>query len=272
MSLSLVDTRPLFRPLTRSIVSLERQLTPEDWGRPTLAGRWVVRDVATHLLDTALRRLSFHRDRHQPPPPPSSVSDDLTALINALNADWVDASARLSPRVIIDLYASVSSELSDFFESLPIDAPALFPVSWAGGAPEGWLDVGREFTEVWHHGAQIRDAVGAGPFPDSAWLHAVLQISMHALPYAYRDVPASSGQTLAIVVTGPAGGCWLLRRGESRWQIEEGESATPDARATMTDETAWRLLFNALSRSDAEPPQIEGDLARPLLRARSVIV
>ena len=54
-----------------------------------------MRDVATHLLDTALRRLSFHRDKHQPPPP-AAVSDDLTALINALNADWVDASARLS--------------------------------------------------------------------------------------------------------------------------------------------------------------------------------
>lgn len=272
MSRPLVDTRPLFRPLTRSIVALERQLTPEDWSRPTLAGRWVVRDVATHLIDTALRRLSFHRDGHRPPPPSASSPDDLTALINALNADWVDASARLSPRVITDLYASVSSELSDFFESLPIDAPALFPVSWAGDASDGWLDTGREFTEIWHHGAQIREAVGAGPFSDSSWLRAVLQISMLALPHAYREVPARPGQTVAIAVRGPAGGCWVLRRGENRWSIAEGEESTPDARVTMADETAWRLLFNALSRSHLEPPQIEGDLARPLLRARSVIV
>jgi uncharacterized protein (TIGR03083 family) len=272
MSLPVVDTRALFRPLTQEIVALERRLSPADWERPTLAARWRVRDVAAHMLDTALRRLSLQRDRHQPPPARIESSDDLLALINTLNADWVEASARLSPRVITDLYAFVSSELSEFFEKLPIDAPALFPVSWAGDAPEGWLDTGREFTEVWHHGAQIRDAVGAGPFSDPAWLRAVLQISMWALPHAYRDVPASSGQTLAIVVTGPAGGHWLLRRGDARWQIEEGESATPDARATMPDESAWRLLFNALSRSGAEPPQIEGDLARPLLRARSVIV
>jgi uncharacterized protein (TIGR03083 family) len=271
MSRPLVDTRFLFRPLTRSIVALERQLTPADWARPTLAGRWVVREVATHLLDTALRRLSFQRDRHQPPPPPV-VSDDLTALINALNADWVEASARLSPRVITDLYAWVSSDLSDFFESLPIDAPALFPVSWAGDASDGWLDTGREFTEIWHHGSQIREAVGAGPFPDPAWLRAVLLVSMTALPHSYRDVPARPGQTVAIIVTGPAGGRWVLCRGDERWRIDEGEEPNPDARVTMSDETAWRLLFNALSRSDATPPQIEGELARPLLRARSVIV
>jgi uncharacterized protein (TIGR03083 family) len=271
MSRPLVDTRPLFRPLTRSIVALERELTPEDWTRPTLAGRWVVRDVATHLLDTALRRLSLHRDRHQPPPP-AAVPDDLTALINALNAGWVDASARLSPRVITDLYASVSSELSDFFESLPIDAPALFPVSWAGDQADGWLDTGREFTEVWHHGAQIREAVGAGAFPDPAWLRAVLVIAMQGLPHSYRAVPARAGQSVAIIVTGPAGGRWVLQREDERWRIDEGEQPNPDARVTMPDETAWRLLFNALSRSHAEPPEIEGDLARPLLRARSVIV
>ena len=64
----------------------------------------------------------------------------------------------------------------------------------------------------------------------------------------------------------------MLRREDERWRIDEGEEANPDARVMMPDETAWRLLFNALSRSNAEPPQIEGDLARPLLRARSVIV
>ncbi len=53
MSLPIIDTRPLFRPLTREIVSLERRLAPADWERPTIAGRWRVRDVATHLLDTA---------------------------------------------------------------------------------------------------------------------------------------------------------------------------------------------------------------------------
>ena len=54
MSRPLVDTRFLFRPLTRSIVALERQLTPADWLRPTLAGRWVVRDHSRELIELVL--------------------------------------------------------------------------------------------------------------------------------------------------------------------------------------------------------------------------
>lgn len=43
-------------------------------------------------------------------------------------------------------------------------------MSWAGeDGDAGWLDIGREFTEQWHHQMQIRDAVGAAPLPDPAW-------------------------------------------------------------------------------------------------------
>ncbi len=43
----------------------------------------------------------------------------------------------------------------------------------------------------------------------------------------------------------------------------------------MSDETAWRLLFNALSRDAAAASIALGgnlDLARPILDARAVIV
>ena len=63
MPLPITDTRLAFRPLYREIVDLLRTLTAEDWERPTIARAWRVRDVVAHLLDTMLRRLSFHRDR-----------------------------------------------------------------------------------------------------------------------------------------------------------------------------------------------------------------
>ena len=52
-------------------------------------------------------------------------------------------------------------------------------------------------------------------------------------------------------------------------------SNAPAAEATLTDDDAWRLLFNASSIADARSRvRIDGDdtLALPLLRARSVIV
>jgi hypothetical protein len=229
------------------------------------------------MIDTALRRLSLQRDRALPGVPGPPPDQDFVAFINELNVTWTRVARRLSPRVLTDLYAQAGSDLAGFMETLDLDADAFFPVSWAGDSESRqWLDVGREFTEVWHHGAQIRDAVGAGPFPDPAWLHAVLQIAMHVLPHAYRHVSGRDDVSVAIRITGPARGTWSLRRHDGTWVVDEDrDSPNPTTALIMTDEIAWRLFFNALSPSDVESlVRVEGDadLARPALRARAVIV
>jgi uncharacterized protein (TIGR03083 family) len=278
MPLPTTDTRHEFRPLSAEIVRLLRALDAADWERPTMAGAWRVRDIAAHLADTALRRLSFHRDRAAPPAPdrPINGERDFVAFINELNASWVKAARRLSTRALTDLYATASTELADFVERLRLTDPALFPVSWAGEARSSlWLDIGREFTEVWHHGSQIREAVGAGPFQEPRWLRLVLEIALRALPHAYRSVPGRPGASIAIVITGRAAGAWALHYRHGAWDIEEGLPARPAATATMSGEVAWRLLFNALPLREAQAQvRIDGDtaFALPLLRARSVIV
>jgi len=278
MSLPVTDTRFFFRPLSADLVALLRTLPAEAWRRPTLAGSWLVRDVVAHLLDTTLRRVSFQRDGAAPPGPqaPFETERELAAFINELNASWIRASQRLSPRVLTDLYARASSDLAEVVEGLRLDGPALFPVSWAGERESlAWFDIGREFTEVWHHAAQIREAVGAGPFPDTRWLHAVLMLALHALPHAYRGVAGRPDRSLVIDITGAAGGVWTLHVREGRWDIREGDAGGPSARATMSDEVAWRLFFNALSPSEAAARvRLEGDvtLGFPLLRARAVVV
>jgi uncharacterized protein (TIGR03083 family) len=259
-------------------VALLRGLPEAAWESPTLAGAWRVRDVVAHILDGSLRRVSFHRDRHAPPAPaqPPRGERELVAFINELNAQWVETAKRLSPRLLVDLYEPVGAALADFFESLPDDAPALFSVSWAGEAESaGWFDVGREFTELWHHQAQVRDAVGAPQLADTAWLNAVLRIALRGLPHAYRDTPGAPGQAVTIEIAGPAGGVFTLLRGGERWTLLAGQEVSESARASMTDETAWRLLFNALPRERAAALVAgTGDAAllAPLLGARSVIV
>lgn len=273
-----IDTRPLFRPVSTGLVTLLRHLPPDRWASPTVAGRWTVRDVVAHLLDTTLRRLSFHRDGMTPPPPSGALTSerDFVAFINGLNARWVDAAARLSPRVLTDLYERASGEAADWFEGLPLDAPALFPVSWAGeDASAGWFDVGREFTELWHHQQQIRMAVGADPLADPRYLAAVIDVAMRGLPHAFRDVPADAGQTVVFDISGASGGRWTLSRDGPRWTLFRGELPSPTTRIGLADDTAWKLLFNALSESDAaRAVHIEGraGLGTALLRARAVIV
>jgi uncharacterized protein (TIGR03083 family) len=275
MPLPVVDTRFAFRPLSLEIVEMLRAMGRRDWERPTMAARWRVRDVVAHMIDTALRRLSLQRDQPEAALPPLA-DRELVALINDLNATWVRAAERFSPRVLTDLYAQAGADLAGFMEGLDLHAAARFPVSWAGEQQSAqWLDVGREFTEVWHHGSQVREAIGAGPFSDPQWLRFVLQIAMHVVPFAYRDVAARAGATVAIRVTGPAASAWCAEYDGRRWTVDEGERADPTTAVTMPDEVAWRLLFNALSPAEIRSRiEVEGDadLAHPLLRARSVIV
>jgi uncharacterized protein (TIGR03083 family) len=271
------DTRGLFRPVSSELVVLLRGLPQDAWQRPTIAGSWMVRDILAHLVDLTFRRLSFHRDRMPPPPPPRPINNDrdFVDFINGINRDFVEATRRFSPQVLTDLFERASGDLADFFEQLPVDAPALFPVSWAGEqSSEGWFDVGREFTELWHHQAQIRLAVGAEPLQDRRHLRALLEIALRGLPHAYRDVSAVPGTALVIDIQGPGGGTWTLVR-EAGWTIYEGRPDRPEAVARLSDESAWRLLFNALPGEQAAAVvETEGSrtLVLPLLQARSVIV
>lgn len=274
----MIETAHLFLPLQRELVALLRALEPGQWLSPTVAGEWRVREVAAHLLDGDLRRLSMHRDGNVPPPPESRIKGhrDLVAFLNGLNASWVKASARLSPRVITDMLEWTGPQVAELFESLPPHGEAFFPVAWAGeDRSENWMDTGREYTEKWHHQAQIRAAVGAPGLFAREWLYPVFALSLFALPHAFRDVGASAGSALQIVIEGDAGGSWLLVREDSAWTLNEGADAAAAARVVMDPEAAWRLFYNALGIEEAKKrieAAGEASLIDAFLAARSVMV
>ncbi|MDP3719429.1 MAG: maleylpyruvate isomerase family mycothiol-dependent enzyme [Acidobacteriota bacterium] len=271
------DTAPLFRPLSRQLVGLLRALPADDWLRPTVAGAWRVRDVAAHLLDGQLRKLSAQRDVHLTPPDRPIQSDqDLARFINAVNAAGVAFGARLSTAVLTDLLQHAGEQLADLVTSLDPHGPAIYAVSWAGEQQsENWMDTGREYTEHWHHQMQIRDATGRPRLLAPRWLEPLLAISVRALPYAYAGVRAAPGTTITLAVTGETTGSWTLVRVDDRWQIWRGRPAAPDAMVTIAADDVWRMFYNALA-GDALRRRVtvagDADLAAPLLRARSVIV
>jgi hypothetical protein len=149
-------------------------------------------------------------------------------------------------------------------------------VSWAGEqASAGWFDIGREFTELWHHQQQIRMAVGADSLVDARYLQAVIDVAVRGLPHAFRDVPAEPGDTVVIDIRGAGGGQWTLSRESRHWTLSRGEPPSASARIRLGDDAAWKLLFNALPERDfASAVHVEGrvELAAVLRRARSVIV
>lgn len=290
-------TADLFLPLQRELVALLRSLDAADWLRPTVARGWAVKDVAAHLLDTDLRRLSMHRDGHRPRSPAAGFGDygGLVRFLNDLNAAWVGAAERLSPRVLVDLLEWAGPQAAHLFASLPPDDPAPIGVAWAGeDVSANWMDVGREYTEKWHHQAQIRDAVGARPLDGRRWLAPVLALSMYALPHAFRDADAREGDALVVAIEGEAGGVWHVVRQRGGWELREGDAALASregdgriasrgggatvaaaARVRLDADAAWRLFFNALDAGEAaRRVEREGDerLCAAFLNVRSVMV
>jgi len=266
-----------FTPLLSELLSLLRSLEEDDWGRSTAAGRWTVKDVAAHLLDGDLRRLSFQRDRHPVPAPPFPVENpaDLVAFLDRLNAEWVVAARRMSPRLLVELLAVTGEEVARLFRDLDPMGPALFSVAWAGeDASLSWFDVAREYTEKWHHQQQIRDAVGAPGLLGREWLGPVLNTFFRALPHVYRAVPADDGAQVVVEVSGEAGGDWTLVREGGAWRLYEGRGDEPTAIASMSEDSAWRLMTKGLRRDEAvSRVTLEGDarLGEPMLSAIAIM-
>jgi uncharacterized protein (TIGR03083 family) len=273
----MIPTAHLFRPLAHELLDLLRSLQPDDWNARTTAGDWTVRDVAAHLLDVDLRRLSAARDCHVPASA-APVKDyaGLVAYLNRLNADWVRASRRLSPRVITDLLATSCEEVAALMEAADPHAPATFAVAWAGQQQSpGWLDMGREYTERWHHQDQIREAINATPLFEAEMLRPVVEISLHALPHAARHLEADAGTAIHFVITGGAGGEWTLARESDAWQLREGGTDEAAAIVVVEDLALARLLMHRLPAAAArDAVHVEGDprVLEMVLGARAVMV
>ena len=274
--LSPVLTAGLFAPLSAELVALLRGLGESDWTRPTIAGAWRVRDVVGHLLDVDLRNLSHGRDGQRGLRPSTPGFADVVSFINETNASGVSYSQRLSPRVLTDLLELTGQWVSRHVASLPPDAEAPFPVAWAGeDRSTNWMDVGREYTERWHHQAQIRDAVRVPRLLQPRWFHPFLDLSVRSFPRAYSKLAAPAGTSVAFEVEGETTGAWSITRSDSGWVVRRGRAADAAASARTDADTAWRLLYNALSTDEARRLVATTGaraLTEPLLAARSVMV
>jgi uncharacterized protein (TIGR03083 family) len=262
-------------PLHAELIRLLRGLGEADWGRPTAARLWSVRDIVAHLLDDDLRRLSFHRDGQPPPGAGPLEGRALIEFVNAMNAEWVAVARRMSPRVLVDLLEITGPWVVELFRGTPASAPAHWAVTWAGDtASPHWFDVGRDYTERWLHQQQIRDAVGAQPLDGPEWLQPVLSLFVRSLPLAYRGVSAPSDTTVSVRIEGPAGGEWTLRRGDRAWDLLAGTAPDPAAVVTMSQDTAWRMFSKGLSAETARrQARLEGDqaLGTPALGALAIL-
>lgn len=265
----------LLRKVDERLIEVLLSLTANEWDAQTVAPQWKVRDVAAHLLDTVLRKLSLVRDawfvESEKPASPQGVG----ALVNRLNEEGVTVYRRLSPPVLIHMMKMACEQSAAFHESLDPFAPAAFGVSWAGEETSlNWFDTARELTERWHHQQQIRLVTDRPGIMTPELYHPVLDCFLRGLPHLYRNRQAPTGTILLVEIAGECGGRWFLSRESERWALVRESAAEPAARVTIPQEIAWRVFTKGIDRDSARSQiDIQGDqqLANLVLELTAIV-
>jgi hypothetical protein len=258
----MIEVKHLFHELDLLLIDLLKGLKETDWDKPTSAKLWNVKDVAAHLLDTNLRTLSIQRDRYFGEKPPKiNEYGDLIKWLNELNSDWVKASKRLSPDVLIGLLESSGKEVSDYYVSLPDLDEAIFSVAWAGEERSyNWMHLAREYTEKWHHQQQIRDAVGKEGLLQQRYFEPLMDTFMLALPYTFSKQEAAENTVLAVAITGDFEKSWFLKKTRDKWILIAEKEDNVNSSVELPAEIAWKLFCTNLRPNEiSDKVKIVGD-------------
>lgn len=242
-----IDVVHLLAVLDKKLLELLKSLPASDWEKPTIAGKWRVRDVATHLLDGNMRTLSMLRDQYSSEHSSKLPAETLIEFLNRLNAEWVTAMQRVSPLLLITLLEQTGSLYCQYYQSLDPFAIAGFPVSWAGEQEsKNWMHIAREYTEKWIHQQQIRDAVNRPGLLSDEFFIPLMNTFLLALPFTYRNTEAAENTSIQINIKGNTTTNWLLQKQKTGWQIRKESIAKSDAQVTIPADIAWRLFSKSL--------------------------
>jgi uncharacterized protein (TIGR03083 family) len=249
-------------------------LEAADWERPSPCPGWSVLGLCCHLAGDDFGLLARHRDGYYGTPGPGDVTEaQFAAWLDEMQAEWVRAARRLSPRIVADLLRWSGPQIAG---TLRREDPRAHTasVSWAGSGPTvAWLDQARELSEYWIHRQQILQALGRPSDLRADLAGPVLDGLRWAYPYRLDQVRAQAGDTVTISVTGPVTRTWRLVAAASRWEFRDQPGPRTVASLTMSTEQAWRLLTNNLPADGRADLATSGDIAITgiLLRTRAII-
>jgi len=257
-----IQTLPLFPILDKALINLLNSLTDAEWQLPTIAKLWIVKDIASHLLDGNLRTISILRDGYSGEPPTNINSyKDLVDYLNGLNISWTNATKRLSPKLLIELLETTGKEYIQQLQNLAPFDNAVFGVSWAGETTSAnWFHIAREYTEKFIHQQQIREAVGKQGILTKELFYPFIDTFMYGLPYTYRNTIAKIGAVVQVKITTEIGGEWNIEQTANGWKLRKIITEMPAAIIILSPQTAWQLFSKGISLATAlQQIEISGD-------------
>jgi len=245
-----------------------------DWQRPSPCPGWSILGLCGHLLGDDFGLLARHRDHHYGTPPPAGATEsEFVAWLDEMQAEWVGAARRLSPRLITDLLQWTGPQIAGTFRREDPRARTA-SVSWAGSGPvPAWLDQARELSEYWIHRQQLLQGLGRPSDLRADLAGPVLDGLRWAYPCRLAQAPPRPGDTVTIAVAGPVTVTWHLVAAGTGWRFGDQPGTRTVASLAMSTEDAWRLLTNNLpaGRRSGLAASGDGAITGILLRTRAII-
>jgi hypothetical protein len=241
-----IQTLHLFPKLSYGLVSLLGSLTIEEWLMPSPIEGRTVKDLASHILDGSIKRLSLQRDQFFSDKPDVTTYTDLVGYIQQINKEWIMASRRLSPKLLIELMKMVDREVYEFFQGLDPNGKALFPVAWAGETEsKNWFDLAREFTEKWHHQMQIRMSLGKPLLMERSYVQPLYKTFMLGLPFALKEARDFPDNTVVKVsISGNYVESWLVVKQNGQWGINNDDLSPVKTEIIIPENVGWVIFTN----------------------------
>jgi uncharacterized protein (TIGR03083 family) len=268
------EIAPLVDDERSRLLALLAELGDADWDRPTPCPGWTVLGLASHLVGDDLGFLARHRDRHHGTPSPPGVGEgEFVAWLDDLQAEWVRAARRLSPRLVRDLLAWAGPQVVETMRAEDPDEVAAL-VSWAGPEPvPRRLDQVRELSEYWIHRQQLLEALGRPGELDPALLRPILLGLRWAYPFRLAPVDALPGDTVEITISGPVSESWFAVATADGWDFRGEPGSRTVGSLTTTTDAAWRLLSNNLRGETRDEIEVTGTdaVVDVLWRTRAII-
>ena len=267
------DYAGLFAVERDRLTELLASLRAPDWERPSPCPGWTVLGLCCHLVGDDLGLLARNRDGFPGTPAPAGSEAEFAAWLDELQAEWVRAARRLSPRLVTDLLRWAGPQISTMFADEDVRARTA-SVSWAGpDLVPAWLGQARELSEYWIHRQQILQALGRPSDLRADLAGPVLDALRWAYPYRLARAPAQPGDTVSISVTGPLARTWHLVAAEIGWQFGDQPGPRLAGSLAMNAEQAWRLLTNNMPAAGQAALTLSGDdaITAILLRTRAII-
>ena len=115
-------------PLTAQrerLLSLLAGLSAAEWGSPTVAPEWSVKDMTLHLVDVDLSWGARFRDHDQSGSlSPSSGHEGFVRGLAQRNQQWIDGTRVLSPRLIVEMLRWSGGELDTALAAVDLARPS----------------------------------------------------------------------------------------------------------------------------------------------------